>query len=154
MVLKRIRKTNKDLCGDFCDLAGKSRNHTSAWILAFILDIIIPIALIAVGISLTIVGFLLFFAFSIFGLLIVGIVGVIVLLITIVAIIIVSYLLFRQIGIFIIIPIGMTIFIILLGLIPFMGIITFILSLVMWNVVAVLTHWYVYRKDGKILGII
>lgn len=149
MSFLRIKDIQRDLCKDFCDLSGKTGNYTKAWIIAIVLDIIIPIGLFFIGIGATLLGFLLEFFLPMLGGWIAGGIGLVLFLITLGAVIVLMFLEFREIGLFVLIPIGANGIIIILGIIPFLGIIAFILSLVLWNVVAVLSHIVIY-KEGKI----
>lgn len=140
---------NEKLCGEFCDLAGKSRNYRKALLQAAFLDIVIPAVLFFVGLGVGLFFILLESSSPGFGVL-VGFAGIIVFLVCAGAWFVLTFLLFREIGIFILIPIGMIILIILLGAIPLINILAFGLSLVPWNIVAALAHMFVYKGGEAI----
>jgi len=149
MSLGKIKDIQRELCKDFCDLAGRDGNYWKVWIIAIVLDIIIPIGLFFIGIGATLLGFLLDLFLPALGGLLAGGIGLILFLITLGVVIVLLFLEFREIGGFVLIPIGAHAMIIILGIIPFLGLIAFLLSLILWNVVAVLAHIFVYR-EGKV----
>lgn len=151
MSLTNIKKINRDLCKDFCDLTGKSGNYTMSWIYAIALDVVIPVILFLVGIGSTLIGIVLGIIIPAIGGILVGGVAIVIFLIAIGVMIFVSFLLFREIGLFIFIPIGANALIIVLGLIPIINILSFLLMLFPWNVIAVVLHMILYGnfKLGK-----
>jgi len=146
MSFNQIKEMNRNLCQDFCDLAGKKGNYALAWIYAILLDIIIPIALFFVGLTTALGGILLGMIIPALGGVLLGVVGIVVFLIIIGAYIIISFLEFREIGGFIIIPLFMFGASIVIGVIPILGLIAFLLSIVPWNIVAIVVHMFVYDR--------
>ena len=147
MGFKIVKDVNRDLCKDFCDVAGDSGRYTFSWVHAILLDIVIPIGLFLVGITTSVIGVILEVLFSPLGIIVSGIAGLIILLVTIGAIVVITFLEFREIGIFILIPIVMTGIIIITGFIPIINIGSFLMSLVPWNIVAVVAHMFIYKFD-------
>lgn len=126
MVLKKI---NDDLCPDknICDVAGGSANYIIAIFLAIFLDVILPIGYILITMFTT-------------GLLQIGL-----LILSLVSAIVAWFFLFREIGIYAIIPIVAEI----IGIILIFTIIGMLLGVIilfiMWNIVAVIWHWWEHR---------
>lgn len=149
MSLANIKKVNRGLCQDFCDLAGKSGNLQKAWIYAILLDVVIPICLFLVGITISIGAFLLELLIPYIGGTVVGVVAIVVFLIAIGAIILVMFLLFREIGIFVIIPIGMDAVAIVLSVIPILNIIAFFMFLIPWSIISVVAHALLEPTEEK-----
>lgn len=151
MSVSNIKKINRDLCKDFCDLTGKTGNYTMAWVYAIVLDIVIPFIFFLVGIGSTLIGIVLGIIIPAIGGIVVGAIAIVIFLIALGAMILVSFLLFREIGLFILIPIGANALILILGLIPIINILSFVLMLFPWNIIAVVLHMVLYGnlKLGK-----
>ena len=157
----RLKETHRDVCGDFCDIAGRDNNYLQAIIFAVILDIVLPIVFVLVGIQVAVIAVVsLIVAFTIdiwLGIVAIGVVGIFVFVLAIIGLVItvlVVLLLTRQIGICIVLAILSEIVVMGLRALPNIGWIFSLLGLVPWYLLAVGIHMLVYKglcKDGKMV---
>lgn len=151
MVFEKINDINRNLCKDFCDLAHDKENYTMAWVLAIVLDIIVPIALFIIGISITLIGLIMSIVFPVMSGVLLGVTGIVILLIIIAAILLIAFIMFRELGFYGLIGIGVYSLILFLSIFPILNIAALVLSLVPWNIVAVLLYTIGHKgvKIGK-----
>lgn len=168
----RLKETHRDVCGDFCDIAGRDNNYLQAIIFAVILDIVLPIVFVLVGIQVAVIAVVsLIVAFTIdiwlgivaiwmvpwLGLRALIVFGIFVFVLAIIGLVItvlVVLLLTRQIGICIVLAILSEIVVMGLRALPNIGWIFSLLGLVPWYLLAVGVHMLVYKglcKDGKMV---
>jgi len=144
-----LKDVNRNLCQDFCDLAGRDDAYSQAWFFAILLDIVIPIASLILGLTFAFTSALFILLTMGLGILAVIPAAIMLSLMTIFIILAIIFLLIRQIGIFVGIPIVMEFGISLLAQIPEIGFIFSALQLVPWYLIAVFVHLVVYRGFGK-----
>jgi hypothetical protein len=141
-LVRSARDLNRNVCGDFCDAAGKDNNYNKAFGVALALDIVVPIIvfLLVLGLgggillqSILDLSDVWLVALALGGLVLgVALLGIVIFL---------TFVLFREIGLFGLIPTAITIG---LSVIPILNLLSFVASLVPWNIMAIVLHILIY----------